>query len=211
MTAVPPEVSEEEEVSPAQLSIPAGQVAVIVVVPVLIIGVIAVVWTLWSRRSKKLSVEENELLVADGDILPATILIVEDDPASTTLLERYLILAGFQVEVASDGVGAIQVARKKQPDLLIMDALMPNMDGFETSRRIREIDSLANVPIIMVTALDGMENKIKAFEAHIDDYITKPFDQTDLILRVAALLRRSRLGRNAAASSREGPSDSPDG
>ncbi|HWU33550.1 MAG TPA: response regulator transcription factor, partial [Marmoricola sp.] len=116
------------------------------------------------------------------------VMVVEDDPTIGSVVEEYLRAGEYQVERFSDGAEAWRAAQRQMPDLVIVDRMLPGLDGDELCRRIREI---SGVPIIMVTALDGLEHRIRGLERGADDYIAKPFSLRELHLRVAAQLRRS--------------------
>lgn len=115
------------------------------------------------------------------------ILIVDDEPDLARLLEKSLAKEGYKVVPARDGVEALQLLRDHNPQLVLLDLLMPRMDGWETCHQIRQISS---VPIILLTALDGEREKVSAFELGADDYITKPFSLMELVARIRAALRR---------------------
>ncbi|MGB9776449.1 MAG: response regulator transcription factor [Anaerolineae bacterium] len=116
-----------------------------------------------------------------------TILVVDDEPQILRLVRAYLEEAGFRVVTASDGEQALYVARHEQPDLIILDILMPKMDGLEFTRRIRRE---RDVPIIMLTARVEETDRIVGLELGADDYVTKPFSPRELVARVRAVLRR---------------------
>lgn len=117
------------------------------------------------------------------------ILIVEDDPAVASALSRRLSFDGFAVDVASDGPAALDIAAEREPDLVVLDLMLPGMDGLEVARRIRRgIDA----PILMLTARGSIEDKVAGFESGADDYLVKPFAFPELLLRIRALLRRAR-------------------
>ncbi|MFN0074179.1 MAG: response regulator transcription factor [Chloroflexota bacterium] len=119
----------------------------------------------------------------------ATILIVEDDPAVASALRRRLGFEGFDVHVASDGADALDLAAEHEPDLIVLDLMLPGMDGLEVARRLRlGIDT----PILMLTARGAIEDKVAGFESGADDYLVKPFAFPELLLRIRALLRRAR-------------------
>ena len=185
--------------SPAGTPVPAkeaafnfgsGQLVAIIVAPLLIIGMVAVVWTVWSRRSARSTVGISDVVANNKDVFPATVLVIEDDKSSNRLVQKHLVMAGFEVEVAYDGISGIQIAKSKKPDLVILDAMMPDMDGYETARRIRALEGMADVPIVMLTALSTIDHKVQAFEAGINEYMTKPFDGTELVMRAITLLKR---------------------
>jgi DNA-binding response OmpR family regulator len=120
------------------------------------------------------------------------ILIVEDEPALVDTLEYTLTRQGYTVSVATDGLKALDVAREVQPELVVLDVMLPGMDGFEVCRILRQEMSM---PIMMLTARDEEVDKVVGLEVGADDYLTKPFSMRELIARVKALLRRVRLVR----------------
>jgi DNA-binding response OmpR family regulator len=120
------------------------------------------------------------------------VLIVEDEPTLLETLEYNLIRQGYQVCSAADGLAALEVARQEQPDLIVLDVMLPGMDGFEVCRILRQEMS---VPILMLTARDEEVDKVVGLEVGADDYMTKPFSMRELLARVKALLRRVRLIR----------------
>ncbi|MSP12064.1 MAG: response regulator transcription factor [Chloroflexi bacterium] len=117
------------------------------------------------------------------------ILIVDDDVTLLTLLRQSLERAGYQVRTATNGLAGLQEMYESHPDLVILDVMMPRMDGWETVSRIREI---SQVPVIMLTAKDEEGDKLRGFQAGADDYVTKPFSFAELTARVGAVLHRSR-------------------
>lgn len=119
----------------------------------------------------------------------ATILIADDEAAIRDLARLYLEKEGFQVYTVSDGVSALAQLERQAPDLLILDLMMPNLDGWEVCRRVR---STSNLPILMLTARDQDIDKIVGLEMGADDYLTKPFNPRELVARVRAILRRAR-------------------
>jgi diguanylate cyclase (GGDEF)-like protein len=120
------------------------------------------------------------------------LLVVDDDPFIARLLEIELKAAGYDVRVASDGLQALDVARERCPDLVLADVMMPNMDGFELTRRLRQDPRTAGVSIIMLTARGLSADKLEGFAIGADDYIVKPFDTPELLARIRGVLRRSR-------------------
>ena len=115
------------------------------------------------------------------------ILVVEDESQIVDLLRSYLRRDGFEVDEAADGEAALAAAARLKPDLIILDLMLPKMDGREVCRRIRET---ANTPIIMLTARDEETDKLLGLELGADDYITKPFSPREVVARVRAVLRR---------------------
>ena len=116
------------------------------------------------------------------------ILVVDDEPRMIRFVQYNLELEGFRVIVAHNGLEAIEKVRTQLPDLVVMDVMMPEMDGFEALRRIREI---SDVPVIMLTVKNEDEDKHLAFSSGADDYLTKPFSPQELVDRVKAVLRRA--------------------
>jgi two-component system alkaline phosphatase synthesis response regulator PhoP len=116
------------------------------------------------------------------------ILVVDDEANIVDLVSLYLERDGFQVESASDGVSAFEKIRANEPSLVVLDIMLPEMDGFEVCRKTRAI---SEVPIIMLTARDEDFDKIVGLELGADDYLTKPFNPRELVARVKAILRRS--------------------
>lgn len=116
-----------------------------------------------------------------------TILVVDDEPNITRLLGMYLIKEGFAIETAGDGATAVQKARATQYALILLDLMLPGMDGLEVTRAIRRA---SDVPIIMLTARSEDVDKIVGLEIGADDYVTKPFNPRELVARVKAVLRR---------------------
>ena len=116
------------------------------------------------------------------------VLVVEDDPTVLEVACTYLRAAGYVVSTAVDGFEALEVAAQTNPDLIVLDRMLPGIDGAEVCRRIREN---ASVPIIFLTAMGAPDDRISGLEAGADDYLTKPFSPRELVLRVQAILRRS--------------------
>jgi DNA-binding response OmpR family regulator len=121
---------------------------------------------------------------ADGHPL---VLVVDDEPRIIRFVRINLEMEGFRVIEASDGLQALGQVREKMPDLVLLDVMMPEMDGFETLRMIREISS---VPVIMLTVRSSEEDKVRGLDLGADDYITKPFSPRELVSRARAVLRR---------------------
>ena len=119
------------------------------------------------------------------------ILVVEDNANTRKLMEAVLIQNGYQPILAKDGVEALEILDRKHVDLIVLDIMMPRMDGYEFTRTLRE--SGCELPILMVTAKEKPADKKKGFLIGTDDYMVKPVDEEEMILRIAALLRRSRI------------------
>jgi DNA-binding response OmpR family regulator len=136
--------------------------------------------------------------------MPEKILIVEDEPVLQETLAYNLTHQGYLVETAEDGQLAIDLARRTQPDLILLDIMLPGLDGFEVCRLIRQE---MNVPILMLTARDDEIDRVIGLEIGADDYITKPFSMRELMARVKAQLRRMRLLRQEAESQADSASN----
>lgn len=131
----------------------------------------------------------------------ATILVIDDDELVSRTLQRALKVYGYQVMVAHSGTEGLQLARRHQPDLFILDIMMPGADGYQVCRQIRGDPLLADLPVLFLTAKLKDEDKIEGFRAGADDYLTKPFNMEELQLRVKAILRRVSPPETAAAPS----------
>lgn len=125
-------------------------------------------------------------------LMTAKVLVVEDELTLLETLEYNLTHQGYAVCTATDGPTALEVARQEQPDLIVLDIMLPGLDGFEVCRILRQEMS---VPILMLTARDDEVDKVVGLEVGADDYMTKPFSMRELLARVKALLRRVRLVR----------------
>ena len=122
------------------------------------------------------------------------VLLVEDEPAISGFVRRGLIFEGFDVDVAINGQIALEMIRDRQPDLLVLDLMLPEVDGLEVTRRLRAAeanDPQSRLPILMLTARDSIPDRVAGLEAGADDYLVKPFDFNELLARVRALLRRT--------------------
>jgi DNA-binding response OmpR family regulator len=120
-----------------------------------------------------------------------TILVVDDEPRIVELARDYLEHAGFVVLTASDGPSALSTARDKTPDLVVLDLGLPGLDGLDVTRQLRQGQSTAALPIVMLTARDDELDKLLGLELGADDYLTKPFSPRELVARVKAVLRRA--------------------
>ncbi len=117
------------------------------------------------------------------------ILVVDDEPAIVRLVRAKLLADGYGVITANSGASAIEIFDRERPDLVVLDLMMPEMDGFETLRRLHRF---ASTPVVMLTARGSDADKLRGFEGGVDDYITKPFNPDELSARVAAVLRRAQ-------------------
>jgi two-component system, OmpR family, response regulator ResD len=127
---------------------------------------------------------------------PRRILVVDDDPTVTEVVAGYLDRAGFTVDRAADGPGALERAETAPPDLVVLDLMLPGLDGLQVCRRLR---ARGPVPVVMLTARGDEEDRILGLEVGADDYVTKPFSPRELVLRVESVLRR------AGAAGTDGP------
>jgi diguanylate cyclase (GGDEF)-like protein len=128
--------------------------------------------------------------------MPETILVVDDDPDIARFVEVNLRSAGYDVAVAADGEEAIDKAMDLRPDLVLLDVMMPRIDGFEVAQRLRKNPQTANTSIIMLTAKALSADKVTGLQSGADDYIIKPFDPIELLARVKGTLRRAKEMRN---------------
>ena len=135
-----------------------------------------------------------------GGAAEAKILVVDDEPNIVELLSASLRFMGFEVATAPDGIRALDVARTFRPDLVVLDVMMPGMDGFGLLRRLRADG--AHCPALFLTARDAVQDKVTGLSIGGDDYVTKPFSLEEVVARIRALLRRSGTGAELAAASR---------
>jgi DNA-binding response OmpR family regulator len=126
------------------------------------------------------------------------ILVVDDDPLIVRLVRTHLDKAGYRVLTAADGEQALDIAATELPDLVVLDLMLPRIDGYEVCRRIREFSLM---PVVMLTARGEQVDKLRGFEMGADDYLSKPFAPQELLARVQAVLRRSKQGASAATPS----------
>ena len=126
---------------------------------------------------------------SSSSFLPATILIVDDQPKNLAVIGNYLMECGFTILVSQTGIGGLRRAKEAKPDLILLDILMPDMDGFETCRRLNADESTRNIPVIFMTALTGVEDKVKGFELGGVDYISKPIQHEEVLARVKTHLQ----------------------
>lgn len=119
------------------------------------------------------------------------ILVIDDDTAINELIKINLELCGYDVICSYDGTRGFALAKQELPDLVILDVMMPEVDGYTVAKRIRENDETKNTPILMLTALGMVQDKVKGFDIGVDDYLVKPFEMDELRVRVRALLKRT--------------------
>lgn len=131
----------------------------------------------------------------------ARVLVVEDEPGIAGFVRRGLLFEGYEVEVASDGRSALTTLRDDPPDVVVLDVMLPGIDGIEIARRVRAaemVDRRLPVPILMLTARDAVTDRVTGLEAGADDYLVKPFAFDELLARIRALLRRAQPGTPSA-------------
>jgi DNA-binding response OmpR family regulator len=129
------------------------------------------------------------------EIKEITLLVIDDDSLMQKVVEASLMKDNYKIYFASDGETGIQLAKEYLPDLILLDVVMPGIDGFEVCARIRNDERLLYIPIIMITALDDRDSKIQGLEAGADDYICKPFDKLEFRARVRTITRLNRYSR----------------
>jgi two-component system response regulator MprA len=124
-----------------------------------------------------------------------SVLVVEDEPGIAGFIRRGLVLEGFTVKVVEDGNDALNALRDQPPDLVILDVMLPGIDGIEIARRLREAENAegkVGIPVIMLTARDTVKDRVTGLEAGADDYLLKPFAFDELLARIRALMRRTQ-------------------
>jgi DNA-binding NarL/FixJ family response regulator len=144
---------------------------------------------------------------------PGIVLIVDDTPDNLALLSDALDAAGYMVLVALDGASALERIARRRPDVILLDAMMPGLDGFETCRRIKAQAAFADIPVLFMTALTDSEHVVEGFSAGGIDYVTKPIRPDEVLARVAAHLRTARslqLARSTAPARPHEPEPSPE-
>ena len=135
----------------------------------------------------------------------ARLLVVEDEPNILELLSASLRFAGFEVATAATGVQALDAARRSRPDLIVLDVMLPDLDGFDVARRLR--GGGQRIPVLFLTARDATEDKVRGLTLGGDDYVTKPFSLEEVIARIRAVLRRVRGAPRPAAGPRRRVAD----
>jgi len=119
------------------------------------------------------------------------ILVVDDEKELTSLVSLHMKMAGYEVLIASTGEKALDISREEKPDLIILDLMLPKIDGWEVCKQLRQDVATQDIPVIMLTARTQTEDKLKGFEAGVDDYVTKPFSPRELVARVKRVLARA--------------------
>ena len=118
------------------------------------------------------------------------ILVVDDDTAINELIKINLELSGYEVISAYDGIQGFTLAKQEMPDLIVLDVMMPDVDGYTVAKRVRENTSTKDIPILMLTSMGQLQDKVKGFDIGVYDYLVKPFEMEELQVRVRALLKR---------------------
>jgi two-component system response regulator MprA len=131
------------------------------------------------------------------------VLVVEDEPSIASFVRRGLHFEGYDVDVVADGASALRALRDRPPDLLVLDLMVPQVDGLEIARRLRAAEAAeraAAIPILMLTARDAVADRVTGLRSGADDYLVKPFDFEELLARIEALLRRASVTERATAT-----------
>ncbi len=149
-----------------------------------------------ANREGEFAMPDNSVRVSKED---EHILVVDDEPDILSLLVYHLSRTGYRVTTAVKGSGALNAARAERPDLMVLDLMLPEMDGYEVLERLRSDNRTASIPVILLTARRGQAERVRGFEVGADDYVTKPFDARELLLRVEAVLRRAKAEPVAAS------------
>lgn len=134
---------------------------------------------------------------------PLKVLVIDDAENIIEFIRLGLRYEGFQVESAPDGEQGVTLAQRLNPDLIILDVMMPGMDGLEVCRRLRANPTTSDIPILMLTAKDEVSDRILGLQTGADDYLTKPFDFYELLERIRAILRRQKRAKSAQSSDAE--------
>ena len=134
----------------------------------------------------------------DLDLTGSKILVTDDVPANLDVLFQALDAEGYNVHVAADGPTALRVAQQSQPDLILLDVMMPGIDGYETCRRLKAQTALEDIPVIFLTARDDLEGLVEGFQCGGVDYVTKPFKKEEVLVRIRTHLERALLARRLA-------------
>ncbi len=128
----------------------------------------------------------------------ARILVVDDEPINVKMLSRLLSHEGYEIIEADNGQAALDMTKAEHPDLILLDVMMPGMDGFEVCRRLKSQESTRLIPIVMVTALDTLEDKVHGIEVGADDFLTKPYNRVELLARTKSLIKMKALNEDLA-------------
>jgi CheY-like chemotaxis protein len=128
---------------------------------------------------------------SDNGLQRAVVLVADDDPDIQKITQLNLVQEGFEVVQALSGVECLEKIKTDKPDVILLDLMMPEMDGFETCKRLKSVDSTRDIPVIIVTALEELNDKLRCFSFKADDYVVKPYDFRDLLARIYLHLNRS--------------------
>jgi putative two-component system response regulator len=142
------------------------------------------------------SYKAESSLVNHFDLEPPKILVVDDHAASRMTAVALLAVEGYEVVEAESGVMALELVTRSQPDLILLDVMMPGMDGFEVCRQLKQEEQTRLIPVIFITALNDRRSRIRGIEAGGDDFLTKPFDRLELAARVKSLVRQKSLNED---------------
>jgi two-component system, OmpR family, alkaline phosphatase synthesis response regulator PhoP len=126
--------------------------------------------------------------MADLKYPPARVLVADDNPQGAELIEAYLDGTGWEVRIVADGSEALRLVQEWKPDVVLLDVMMPKLSGFEVCKQLKADPATRRLPVLMITALDQTSDVERAVEAGTNDFLTKPINKTDLVLRVRALL-----------------------
>jgi two-component system alkaline phosphatase synthesis response regulator PhoP len=135
-------------------------------------------------------------LKPNGPPHPARILIADDNPQGVELLEAYLAAGDWEVRIATDGEQTLSLVKSWEPDLILLDIMMPRISGFEVCKRLRANEATRKIAVLMITALDQPSDVDRALEAGTDDFLTKPINKAELLLRVRSLLQSRQIKRD---------------
>lgn len=127
------------------------------------------------------------------------VLVVDDNKITTKLLRRYLEANGYEAKEAYDGIDCLEKVEEKQPDAIVLDVMMPRMDGYETSKRLKEQEHTRHIPVVIVTALNDVQNQLKSIESGADDFLSKPIEEKLLIAKVKLLSSFNMAQQKAVA------------
>ena len=136
--------------------------------------------------------------VARADVPVDRVLVVDDEPDIVALVAYHLVKAGYRVSTASNGREAVAAAKQERPALIVLDLMLPGISGYEVLEQLRAIEATKDIAVLMLTARREEQDRIQGLSLGADDYLTKPFSPQELVLRVAAILRRMSAGGNGA-------------
>lgn len=143
---------------------------------------------------------DNYLHFFYNNFMNNKVLVIDDDKSINELIKINLELAGYQVIQAFNGIDGFQKVKQEMPNCIVLDVMMPEVDGYTVAQRVRQNPETSDIPIIMLTALSQLNNKVLGFDIGVDDYLCKPFEVEELLVRVRALLKRSNQIPKSAAT-----------